>query len=224
MNYYPYSDAVILTDATYVDYGGHTGTSIDVQRSAAYWIAERTLCDELETFLLPTIVTGSYHHPYIDKFLILDHSYVSQIIQVNFIDKDEKVYWSKSSPDLNSMLRNSDRGLVDTFWLEENYNCYQNLTKFPHEIQIVYEAGLPTGTSNNPDILLALTTYSDIILNEITGYGNEAPGDIGVQEFYNQNYGETRVKLLRTSFGSSARAQFVRGLISKYRRRRFIQL
>ena len=69
-----------------------------------------------------------------------------------------------------------------------------------------------------------MTTYADIILNEVVGYGNEAPGDIGVQSYTNQQYSENRVKLLRTDFGTSARAQFVKKLIEKRRRKRSVGL
>jgi hypothetical protein len=73
-------------------------------------------------------------------------------------------------------------------------------------------------------MLLALTTYASIILNEIVGYGNESPGDMGVQSFSNQEYRETRKTLLRTSFGTSARAQFAHGLITRFRKMRYVSL
>jgi hypothetical protein len=88
----------------------------------------------------------------------------------------------------------------------------------------VYTAGLPTGTANQPDMLMALTEYAKIGINEMIGFGNEAPGDIGVQDFQNQQYREMRVKLLRTSFGTSAKAQFIDRLLSKYKQRRWVGL
>ena len=91
-----------------------------------------------------------------------------------------------------------------------------------YNVQIVYTAGLPSGTSFRSDVLLALTTYADIVINEITGYGNEAPGDIGVQDFSNQQYRESRVQLLRTQFGTSARAQFASKLLTSLRKMRYV--
>lgn len=224
MNFYPYSSAFILNDATYLAYGGNTATSTAPQRNACYWIAERTLSEDLETFLKPTIITGTYLYNTLDKFITLDHSYVSRVIQTDFIDSQEKVYWSQTgSENLYIALRDDARGLVDIHYLIYSYNALTFCT-YPYKIRIVYEAGLPTGTSTSPDILLALSTYSQIILNEIIGYGNEAPGDIGVQEFYNQQYREVRVKLTNTAFGSSAKAQFIKKLIEKYRKKRFLQL
>ncbi|GAF73015.1 unnamed protein product, partial [marine sediment metagenome] len=70
----------------------------------------------------------------------------------------------------------------------------------------------------------ALSTYSDIIMNEIMGFGNEAPGGVGVQEFSNQGYREIRTKLGKTGFGSSARAQFVSNLLTSFRKHRYVKL
>ena len=224
MNLYPHTSAIILNDTIYSLYGGNIDLAATVQRNAAYWIAERTLSDDLETFLLPTIVTGSYLYNPLERFLTLDHTYIKRIIMTRFIDTEEKVYWSQAGTDnIYLSLRDDERGLVDIHWVLGNCNCTQH-SRYPYKIQEVYEAGLPTGTANLPDILLALTTYADIILNEIVGYGNEAPGDIGVQQFSNQQYAEQRVALVHTTFGSSARAQFVRKLIEKHRRKRFVEI
>ena len=89
---------------------------------------------------------------------------------------------------------------------------------------MVYQAGLPTGTANQPNMLLALSTYADIVMNEIIGFGNEAPGGVGVQEFSNQSYREKRTKLGKTGFGSSARAQFVSRLLTSFRKLRYVKL
>lgn len=224
MNLYPYSSAIILNDATFVEYGGHTGSSVVAQRNAAYWIAERTLSEDLDTFLLPTIVTGTYLFRLNDPFLTLDHTYIIRVIKTSFYDTKEEVYWSQAgTANVYVSLRDDERGLVDIHWLLGSCNCAQN-NYFPYKIQEVYEAGLPTGTANRPDILLALTTYADIILNEIVGYGNEGPGDVGVQNFSNQQYREERAKLVNTVFGNSSRAQFIKKLITKYERKRFVFL
>jgi len=224
MNDYPYSTNIILTDDLYADYGGHFNDSTPAQRNAAYWIAERQLCEDLETFLLPTIVTGTYLFRPTDKFLVLEHTYINNIIMTRFIDTEEYTYWSQAGTDnVYISLRDDKRGLVDIHWLIGRCNCSSH-TAYPYKIQEVYTAGFSSGTSLNPDILLALTTYADILLNEVVGYGNEAPGDIGVQNYSNQQYSEERVKLVRTSFGTSARAQFVKKLIEKYRRKRYVGL
>ena len=224
MTIYAYSTPIILTDEIYSDYGGQLDNTTDSQRDAAYLISEMQLSSELETYLLPTIVTGTYLYNPLDKFLILEHSHVQRIIRTRFIDIKEYAYWSQAGTDnIYLSLRDGERGLVDIHSILGNYSCNHSYM-YPYKIEEVYEAGLPTGTANKPDILLALTTYANIVLNEIIGYGNESSGDIGVQQFSNQNYSEARVKLLRTSFGTSARAQFIKKLIGKYIRKRWIQL
>jgi hypothetical protein len=219
---YAYNSPIILTDELYSAFGGHTDNSTDRQRKAAYFIAERQMSDDLETYLLPTIVTGTYLYRSTDKFLTLDNTYVTKIIKTSFLDTEEKVYWSQlGTANLYISLRDGERGLVDIHYILGSCNCS---VSYPYQVQEVYEAGLSSGTSFRDDILLGLTTYADIILNEIIGYGNESSGDIGVQKYDNQQYSEERVKLLRTSFGTSARAQFVLKLIEKHRRKRFVSL
>ena len=55
MNIYPYDYPLILTDDIFTGYGGLTGTSLPLQREAAYIIAEQQVSTYLGTFLLPTI-------------------------------------------------------------------------------------------------------------------------------------------------------------------------
>jgi hypothetical protein len=221
---YPYTSNIILTDVLFNEYGGDAELGTYGQRKASYYIAERQLSEDLETYLLPTIVTGTYLFVPTDKFLILDNSWVIRVIKTSFIDEKESVYWSQlGTNNIYISLMNPGRGIVDIHYLLGVCNCSHH-TRYPYQIQEVYEAGFSSGTSYRPDILLALTTYSKVILNEIVGYGNESSGDIGVQSFSNQQYSETRVKLLRTSFGSSAEAQFVKKLVEKYHRKRWVAL
>jgi hypothetical protein len=220
MNYYPYNNAIILTDTIFTLYGGHTGSSVPAQRQAAYFIAEIAASDDLSTFLLPTIVTGTFLYNPLRTFL-LDQGYVTKIIQTKFIDKDESVFQTVlGTANEYVTLLDGEYGtvVIDPICGGCNAGAY------PFKVQFVYEAGFPSGTSYHPDILLGLTTYADIILNEIIGYGNEAPGDIGVQDYKNQQYTESRVALIRTVFGTSARAQFVHKLLTKYRNYRWVGL
>jgi hypothetical protein len=135
MNYYPYINPIILTDPIFFDYGGHRGSSSPEQRQAAYWIAERTASEDINTYLLPTIVTGSYiYNPLRD--IILEHGYINQIIETRFIDKEENIYFTVSG--INNVyvgLKDDERGVVvvvsNWFNLGE---LYKN--------QIIYNAGL----------------------------------------------------------------------------------
>jgi hypothetical protein len=222
---YPYSSPIIMTNDIFQAYGGVLDGSTPALREIAYVVAEQFVTDDIGTFLLPTIVTGtqvydSRHSPYITEY-----SYVSRIILVRFLDTQERVYYSISgTANVYASLRNDTYGIVDIHNIFGNCQCATSLQPFPYQVQIVYEAGLPTGTANNPKNLLALTTVSDMVLNQIEGFGNEADGLVGLDEFKNQDYSEKRHQLKETVYGSSARAQFVSNLLVGLRKHRYVRL
>ena len=222
---YVHKIPIVLNDNLYEEYGGVLDTCTPQQRQNMYWLAEMMVSEALETYLLPTQVTGTYLYNALSPFVILEHTYINTVDHVYFLDTKEDVYWDQAgTANVYVSLRSHDYGLVDLHYLVGSCNCHSNSSPYPYQVDIVYTAGLPTGTANNPDMLMALTEYAKIGINEMIGFGNEAPGDIGVQDFQNQQYRETRVKLLRTSFGTSAKAQFIDRLISKYKYRRWVGL
>lgn len=215
MNIYPHSSAIIMTDDVFQAYGGLLANTSEEQRKSAYFIAEEAASQDISTLLLPTIVTGSYsyHSPF-----LLGYGYVHNVYSVKFIDFEEDVYYTVTGTgNIYVAIQDKKYGILDINYFLSNCHCSHHGSQFPYKIDVVYEAGLPTGVANRPDVLLALTTYSQIILNEIIGYGNEAPGDVGVTDYQNQSYRENRVGLLRTSFGTSAKANFAHNLLTKYR-------
>ena len=223
MNFYPYDSNVIITDAIYTAYGGDITIASQAQRNAAYWMAEEKASEDLETFLLPTIVTGTFL--YRPGLIILDHSHVNYVSMVRFLDFEGDVYFTATgTTNVYFNLYNDERGLLDVAQLVATCNCNTSLRPSPYKLQVVYQAGLPSGTSFRPDILLALTTYSTIILNEIIGYGNESVGDIGVAEYRNQEYSERRKGMINTTFGSSAKANFAYRMLTRLRKRRHVSL
>jgi hypothetical protein len=188
---YPFSSNIILNDSIFGEYGGNLDTTTPVVRQHAYQIAEMFVSEELNTLLLPHRVTGTYSY---SPEIIVDHSYVQSVDVVRFIDNKESCYWAQTgTSNIYVHLKNNERGIVDVDYLVGYCNCHA-VGAYPYQVQIIYTAGLPTGTANQPDILLALTMYSKIILNELIGYGNESSGDIGVQSFKNIQYSEERVK------------------------------
>lgn len=218
---YPLTYPAILTDVIYEEYGGVLDTTNHVQRQAAYLIAEKEISSMLETYLLPINVTGTYLY---SPSLVLDHAYVNHLNGVQFIDSENDVYWSKYETNSTYFaLRDDTYGIVDLLYLSGYCNCH-TLGEVPYHVNVLYNAGLPTGTASQADFLLALTTYATIIINEIIGFGNEAPGDIGVQEFKNQEYSERRVGLFKTALGSSPKAHFANRLLNKYKKRRYVGL
>jgi hypothetical protein len=208
---YPYNAPVIMTDVIFTTYGGQVGSTVVAQRQGAYLIAEMAASADIDTLLIPTRVTGSYYPHPSDLYLLTDYAYVTNVANISMYDYRNNLIYSTAGGIQQGYfnVRNWELGQIDLF-----YPIYWGI---PYRIEYVYDCGLPTGTSNSPDMLLALTTYANIILNEIMGYGNESVGDIGVQDFQNQQYRETRVKLLQTSFGSSAKANFAHKLLTRFR-------
>lgn len=215
MNFYPYNSPIILTDAIFLAYGGLTGSSTQAQRSASYLLAEETVWSDLNTFLLPTTVTGTFLYPNLTNAILLDYSYVNTIYLTKFKDFNGTELQSVTGMGNDYIsLRDPGLGIMEF----ANYGaCGWGV---PYSVDVVYNAGLPSGTSYHPNILLALSTYAQIIMNEIIGFGNESSGDIGVKEFRNQQYYETRVALIRTTFGTSAKGQFIHKLLGRYRKYR----
>lgn len=207
MKIYPYSSPIILTDSLYITYGGLTGTATAFQRQAAYLLAEMAVSEELDTLLLPTIVTGSYFPQPIELFFLADYAHIRRFIQAREFDFQDNVWNTFSGPTTGYInIRDYTLGQID-------YTYHMPVYK----LEYVCEYGLSSGTSYQPNIMLALTSFANIMLNEMIGYGNEAVGDIGVQDFSNQSYRESRVKLLRTTFGTSAKAQFIQKLLTPYK-------
>lgn len=222
---YPLSSAIILTDAIFEAYGGSTGISTAAQRGAAYFISEEAVSRYIPTLLLPVVVTGTYTWEEFTRYITTEWAYVSEVILTRFLDTQENIYYTVGgTANVYVSLRDGERGYVDVHSIFANCGCVSAGNPFPYKIQLVYRAGLPTGTANRPNTLLALSTYADEVLQEIVGFGTETPGIVGVQQWKNQDYSEVRTKLSKSAFGSSPRSQFVQNLLIGYKRRRNVKL
>jgi hypothetical protein len=217
MMLYPYLSAFILTDDLYERFGGILGAASPDLRQAAYQIAESAIYYDLETPLQRTTFTGTYKY---SSHLLLDHAYVDQIIATQYLDSLGDVFYTISGS-FNTSVHLDDpvRGVVRL--VPRDYLGCQS-SGYLTQVRIVYTAGLTSGTSYEPRILTALTQYAIIQINELVGYGNEAPGDVGVKSYSNQEYSEDRVALLRTAYGGSAKANFIHTLLSPYRKHRVV--
>ena len=185
-------------------------------------MAEEKAYEDIGTYLLPTIVTGTYHY---SPFIVLDHPYIHQIYITRFIDFEEDIYYTVSgTANMYVSLYNDERGIVDLQYAVRNCQCSSSLRPNPYKVQIVYQTGLTSGTSYRPDVLMALSTYASIALNEFVGYGNEAPGDAGIAEFSNQEYREKRRGQLNTVFGDSPRARWAWRQLTRLRKYRHVSL
>ncbi len=224
---YPYNYPLILNDQIFTECGGKTGTFSQTQRNSSYLIAEMQVSNYIGTLLLPTIVTGTY--PFMGKHRIpTDYGYVSQLLNVNVKSKG---YLSNSC----SLVDNAACGYIyeDTF----GYVDFKQLAlicgwayyggigggaivvpNVPYQIEIAYQAGLPTGTANQPPFLEALTILAQIDLNEKDPGNagiNETTGDVGVQDFKSLDYRELRAEhaLVKTALGDSAKSQRAKKLL-----------
>lgn len=219
---YPYSYPIILNDAIYSQYGGKgTGTFSQFQLQAAYLIAETQASNYIGTFLLPTIVTGTYPTvPTYTQRIATDVGYVSQLLGV-VVKSKKNTYADCTLVDVAGcgFIYNDTYGYLDIRRVNNVCGCGNNSTwAIPYLYQISYEAGLPTGVATHPAVLMAMTIAAQITLNEmfpgVVGV-NESVGDSGIQEYESFTYHERRTahSLKRTAFGQSAMASKAAQLI-----------
>ena len=209
MQLYPHNSSIILTDSIFLENGGQTGSFTAAQRENAYRIAEQQATSYLGTFLLPTIVTGTFGYA---PRIVTDYGYVSQILGVSILSKDNWTNCTLRSDNGCVFVWQDTYGYLDVSCLINYCNCAGVVA--PYQVQVVYQAGLPTGVANQPAVLLALTMAAQISLNEMSfPSANETTGDVGVQEFSSMGYSEKRVALKANSFGNSAKANKVGQLL-----------
>src|SRR3990167_3812753 len=219
---YPYSSAFIIDDNAFVAYGGHTGSSTQGQRNAAYLIAEKRMTSHIGTFLKPTVVTGIFGWPLYPDHLVLPYSHVHSIKGVTVLD--QQAYNSCELDELEgcAFIWNDTYGYIDPRRISSVCSCAYGA---PYNLRIAWESWLPTVTASKSNVLLALTMVAEINLNEIIDpSANEGVGDIGIQEFSNQQYKESRKTLKNTAFGNSARANKAAQLLSNLRKKRALKL
>lgn len=208
MNVYPHSTALILNDSIFVENGGQTGSFTATQRNNAYRIAEQQMTNYLGTFLLPTIVTGTWGYA---PRIVTDYGYVNQVYSVNILSKNNLQTCALESDSACAYVWEDTFGYLDVSCLINYCNCAGLVV--PYQVQVAYQAGLPTGVANQPAMLLALTMAAQINLNEmIFPSQNEGVGDVGITQFSSLDYSEKRVAMRRTAFGTSAKAEKIANL------------
>lgn len=224
---YPFNGPIILNNQTFVDYGGQTGSFSHASLQNSYWLAEMQVTRYIGTPLLPVIVTGTY--PFTNKArLSTDYGYVHQLLSVNVLTRSSSNDCVLTSNDGCGYIYDDTFGYVDFkrltsicncgwSWWGQPYPAYITYDK-PYQIQIAYQAGLPTGTATQPGILEALTILAQIDLNEKepgrVGM-NDSPGDIGLTRFKSMDYNEGRKisALKETALGNSPRAMRAKRLL-----------
>lgn len=209
MKTYPFSAPIILNDTIFTQYGGQTGSFTAAQRSAAYLIAETQTSNYIGTLLLPTVVTGTWGYA---PNIVTDYGYVSQIYATNFLTLNSLATSVLTPNSGYALIWEDTYGYVDVYGLLGTCNCTGG--SIPYQVQVVYQAGLPTGVASHPSVLLAMTMATQISLNEmIFPSQNESTGDIGIESYSSLDYSEKRVKMRRTVFGTSAKAEKIASLL-----------
>lgn len=234
---YPYTSAQILTDELFTAYGGQTGTTTAFQRQVAYFNAEYAMAQNLSAFAPVTTVTGTYAYPFTDSHispgreLFLDWKYVQRVPQVTFIDTQEDKYYSISgTANINVGFRNGEYGILDVFTIAGNCACIPYFsygsptTLAPYQVEVIYEAGLPSGTYTAPNYLTALTLLAQVWVDELFGCGNESAPGILITEFANQDYREKRANVFATSLGTNPKALTAYSLVKSLMRPRYVSL
>jgi hypothetical protein len=219
----------ILTDAIFVVYGGQTGTSTAAQRTASYCIAEGAAVDEIGTFLTPTTYTGTFPWPPQGQFYKLPHDHITNIVSLTSIH-EAGCECTDTVIELEgcAWIDDADNGIIDVRIIGNTVrascaaccSCGGGAWGYgmPYQFRAVYQAGLPLEAASDPRLLMGLTTFADLSLQQmIDPSGAEGgPGDPGVQSFSAQGYGETRTKLKDTALGSSARANYAAKLLRAF--------
>lgn len=225
--YYPYiSSGIYLNDAIFLQYGGETGTSTASQRQAAYVMAEHAITRHIRTFLIPTIVTGTY---YVSPYPVYTYwNRVNRIISATFLDYDGTATLKDDATDI-FFIRDDTYGVLDII---RDSACFYRTCNYlginPYQIRIVYQAGLGVGVFSNPTYLMAGVMVADARLKEITDpFALEGgSGDPGIDVWSSQGYSERRVisSLGATALGNSPRMNTAARMLESLKVRKAMRL
>lgn len=213
---YPFSSPIILTRDLFVRYGGEAATFSDDPLNDSFWVAEMQVTAYIGTPLLPIIITGSLNYMGTNR-LITDYGYVHEIFSVNVLSKQAGIDCTLYSDSGCAYIYDDTFGYVDFRKVSSYCGCAYPYAS-PYQIQIAYQAGLPTGTANQPGILRALTILAQIDLDDKspgTAGLNEGAGDVTLTEFRSLDYYEKRSEhaLIQTALGGSPKAMRAKKLI-----------
>ena len=215
---YPFRVPIILNRNLFVQYGGQAGNFSDEIMSNSFLMSEILLTSYIGTPLLPVNLTGTYAYSPVINRMATDYGYVSQINAVHFLTRTACSTCDLTSRDGCAYIHNDTFGYVDVKRLYSTCGCSW-VGEQPYQIQLAYQAGLPTGTANLPGIVEALTILAQIDLNEKAPGAvgmNEAVGDVGIINYSSMDdYHEERTasSIIRTNLGSSAKAMYAKRIV-----------
>jgi len=215
MKLYPFTAPIILDDSIFTAYGGLTGTSTPFMRSASYLIAEHQTSDYIGTLLLPTTLTGTSEYFPGRGPIVTDYGYVTELGPVRARDTQGNIVFTITGTNSYAYVREDTYGYI-LVAADTVHSCFPHGAAYwPVKFEYTYVAGLPTGTANQPGMLIAMTKAAQLVLNEMYEVtANESTGDAGVTEFtILRDYSEKRKAWKNTIFGQSPAAAWIARMI-----------
>jgi len=226
---YVHLSPVILTDSMFFEMLPTlvtTGTS--VQRQIAYLLAEQQMIQHLETFLIPTSVTGTYLWSTPARSIRLDHGYISSVNRIVVTSFDGLCNCDISENAACAVIR-SGWGLIDARVTSYavRAKCGACASGYFYQAIVTYTAGLATGTSSQDKSLhVALAKIAEINLIELIdpGAAEGGPGDPGIESWSSLGYSQKRHEIKTFPWGASSNANFAGRLVKHLKRIRPLRL
>jgi len=234
--YFPYlvTGTAVLTDNIFATYGGNLDSSSVGQRAVAYQIAEQFAIQEIQTFLVPTVMSGTFAWP-VDDRLLLPHTHIRSVSSLTAFHEagcdcsDDQVELSGCA-----WILDYQAGIVEFRECGDTVSgqsvacsCAYISNGNPIQYQIVYEAGIQAGlVAANASILMGLTIAADLALEQIIDPGGSegGPGDPSLSNFSDTGYSASRQFLVMTSFGGSPRANYAARMMAPLKFKRALKL
>lgn len=221
MNFYYPPTSPYMTDALFVAYGGFTGTSTVFMRNASYAIAEAMLEEEIGTFIIPKVITGSFPNVIPNTVIVSPAGMINSIESVVLHER-----WSDGSERLISGTAYIMDYYSGFFMIDASPNDNSRCVGCTGETQNVYKAtiainaGYATGSIvGNRQIELALALISDIVLKQMydEGIGQEFWGFVRTSQVGRTITTWSEKFHMDTVFGNSHKAQFIKNLLKNYK-------
>lgn len=216
----------VLSQSSFLAYGGAVGAATAAQLNAAFCIAEEWAQSELVAPLVGTTLTGTFSWP-LEGLLQLPHNNIQALNSVVGLQGND-CDCTYTELTACAFLIHPESGIISL----KNYGCGSvDCGTTPggtiNQVRVVYTAGYASGqVSALPGVMLALVKVAQMVVKEITAPWEleGGPGAAGVQEFSDGSYREVRTKLYETMFGSSPLANMAKRLLEPLRAHRCMRL
>lgn len=232
MHVVPVTSPQVLTEDTFVAYGGHTGSATSLQLASAFCIAEQRAQQEICTPLVPTQITGSAGGYTVNLLAFgqpftLPHTHLRSVDEAHLVCESCNFDCVVSQRDACVHIKNFMHSIVELRIRASSICGTCGVCGAPLSFRIDYTAGLEVGLAASvPSILHALTIAADLALQQMIdpGASEGGAGDPGVQEWRSLTYAEKRTKLRHTAFGASASANYAADLLKPWKTRRTLKV